>query len=174
MTLGEFTLRTAQLDGLRPQYSVNLSGAFFLAQAALEHMLERGTGRVINRSAAAALPDLLPFWLIHVGWRSSKYAEVTIAVAYLTYLEIAVIGAICAWCATFAVTGEGKVAELEAITGVKPMLVSGVSGDQSAEDGASTVAARRADPLRAFPGRSSRRAGNRDGPRSGRRCHGDG
>jgi NAD(P)-dependent dehydrogenase (short-subunit alcohol dehydrogenase family) len=31
--------------------SVNLSGAFFLAQAALEHMLQRGTGRIINVSS---------------------------------------------------------------------------------------------------------------------------
>ena len=31
--------------------AVNLSGAFFLAQAALEHMLERGTGRIINVSS---------------------------------------------------------------------------------------------------------------------------
>ena len=32
--------------------AVNLSGAFFMAQAAVEHMLERGTGRVINMSSA--------------------------------------------------------------------------------------------------------------------------
>ena len=31
--------------------AVNLSGAFFLAQTALEHMLERGTGRIINVSS---------------------------------------------------------------------------------------------------------------------------
>ena len=31
--------------------AVNLSGAFFMAQAALEHMLERGTGRIINMSS---------------------------------------------------------------------------------------------------------------------------
>ncbi len=31
--------------------SVNLSGAFFMAQAALEHMIERGTGRIINVSS---------------------------------------------------------------------------------------------------------------------------
>src|SRR5262245_22680157 len=31
--------------------AVNLSGAFFLAQDALEHMLERGTGRIINVSS---------------------------------------------------------------------------------------------------------------------------
>jgi acetoacetyl-CoA reductase/3-oxoacyl-[acyl-carrier protein] reductase len=31
--------------------AVNLSGAFFLAQAALEQMLERGTGRIINVSS---------------------------------------------------------------------------------------------------------------------------
>lgn len=30
---------------------VNLSGAFFLAQAALTHMIERGTGRIINVSS---------------------------------------------------------------------------------------------------------------------------
>jgi acetoacetyl-CoA reductase/3-oxoacyl-[acyl-carrier protein] reductase len=31
--------------------AVNLSGAFFLAQDALEHMLERGTGRIVNVSS---------------------------------------------------------------------------------------------------------------------------
>jgi len=32
--------------------AVNLSGAFFMAQAAVEHMIERGTGRIINMSSA--------------------------------------------------------------------------------------------------------------------------
>jgi acetoacetyl-CoA reductase/3-oxoacyl-[acyl-carrier protein] reductase len=32
--------------------SINLSGAFFVSQAALEHMMERGTGRIINISSA--------------------------------------------------------------------------------------------------------------------------
>ena len=32
--------------------SINLSGAFFVAQAALEHMLQRGTGRIISISSA--------------------------------------------------------------------------------------------------------------------------
>ncbi len=32
--------------------SINLSGAFFVAQAALEHMVERGTGRIISVSSA--------------------------------------------------------------------------------------------------------------------------
>jgi NAD(P)-dependent dehydrogenase (short-subunit alcohol dehydrogenase family) len=31
--------------------AVNLSGAFFMSQAALEHMIERGTGRIINISS---------------------------------------------------------------------------------------------------------------------------
>jgi len=31
--------------------AVNLSGAFFMSQAALEHMLERGTGRIVNISS---------------------------------------------------------------------------------------------------------------------------
>jgi NAD(P)-dependent dehydrogenase (short-subunit alcohol dehydrogenase family) len=30
---------------------VNLSGAFFIAQAAMEHMIERGTGRIVNVSS---------------------------------------------------------------------------------------------------------------------------
>ena len=33
--------------------AVNLSGAFYMAQAALGHMLERGTGRIINVSSIA-------------------------------------------------------------------------------------------------------------------------
>jgi acetoacetyl-CoA reductase/3-oxoacyl-[acyl-carrier protein] reductase len=32
--------------------AVNLSGAFFMAQAAVEHMIEHGTGRIINMSSA--------------------------------------------------------------------------------------------------------------------------
>jgi acetoacetyl-CoA reductase len=39
-------------DDWQKVIAVNLSGAFFLAQAALEHMLERGTGRIINMSSA--------------------------------------------------------------------------------------------------------------------------
>src|SRR6202167_2207078 len=31
--------------------AVNLSGAFFIAQAALEHMIERGTGRIVSVSS---------------------------------------------------------------------------------------------------------------------------
>jgi acetoacetyl-CoA reductase/3-oxoacyl-[acyl-carrier protein] reductase len=31
--------------------AVNLSGAFFMAQSALQHMVERGTGRIINISS---------------------------------------------------------------------------------------------------------------------------
>ena len=31
--------------------AVNLSGAFFLSQAALAHMVERGTGRIVNVSS---------------------------------------------------------------------------------------------------------------------------
>jgi NAD(P)-dependent dehydrogenase (short-subunit alcohol dehydrogenase family) len=31
--------------------SINLSGAFFVAQAALEHMMERGTGRIVSVSS---------------------------------------------------------------------------------------------------------------------------
>ncbi len=31
--------------------AVNLSGAFFMCQAALPHMIERGTGRIINISS---------------------------------------------------------------------------------------------------------------------------
>jgi acetoacetyl-CoA reductase/3-oxoacyl-[acyl-carrier protein] reductase len=32
--------------------AVNLSGAFFIAQAALEHMIDRGAGRIVNMSSA--------------------------------------------------------------------------------------------------------------------------
>src|SRR4029078_6352364 len=31
--------------------AVNLSGAFFISQAALPHMLERGSGRIVNISS---------------------------------------------------------------------------------------------------------------------------
>ena len=39
-------------DGTRIKVlSVNLSGAFYMSKAALEHMLERGSGRIINISS---------------------------------------------------------------------------------------------------------------------------
>ena len=38
-------------DDWQKVIAVNLSGAFFMAQHALEHMLERGTGRIINVSS---------------------------------------------------------------------------------------------------------------------------
>jgi NAD(P)-dependent dehydrogenase (short-subunit alcohol dehydrogenase family) len=38
-------------DDWRRVLDVNLSGAFFLSQAALRHMLERGSGRIINISS---------------------------------------------------------------------------------------------------------------------------
>jgi len=39
-------------DDWQKVLAVNLSGAFYLSQAALAHMLERGTGRIINVSSA--------------------------------------------------------------------------------------------------------------------------
>ena len=38
-------------DDWRKVIDVNLSGAFYLSQAALRHMLERGTGRIVNISS---------------------------------------------------------------------------------------------------------------------------
>lgn len=38
-------------DDWRRVIDVNLSGAFYLSQAALRHMLERGTGRIVNISS---------------------------------------------------------------------------------------------------------------------------
>jgi NAD(P)-dependent dehydrogenase (short-subunit alcohol dehydrogenase family) len=38
-------------DDWQKVIAVNLSGAFFMAQAAIEHMIERGTGRIINVSS---------------------------------------------------------------------------------------------------------------------------
>jgi acetoacetyl-CoA reductase/3-oxoacyl-[acyl-carrier protein] reductase len=43
-------LSTAEWDKV---LAVNLSGAFHMSQAALRHMLERGTGRIINISSIA-------------------------------------------------------------------------------------------------------------------------
>src|SRR5260370_4339780 len=38
-------------DDWQKVIAVNLSGAFFMAQAAVEHMISRGTGRIINVSS---------------------------------------------------------------------------------------------------------------------------
>jgi acetoacetyl-CoA reductase len=51
ITADKVVHRMSDEDWLRV-ISVNLSGAFFVSQAALEHMMERGTGRIINISSA--------------------------------------------------------------------------------------------------------------------------
>ena len=50
ITIDRTVAKMTDEDWLRV-LSVNLSGAFFMAQAALEHMIERGTGRIINVSS---------------------------------------------------------------------------------------------------------------------------
>nr|WP_249010625.1 SDR family NAD(P)-dependent oxidoreductase [Conexibacter sp. DBS9H8] len=41
--------------------AVNLSGAFFMAQAVLPHMLQRGSGRIINISSLGGCRTKRPF-----------------------------------------------------------------------------------------------------------------
>ena len=50
ITIDRTVAKMTDEDWLRV-ISVNLSGAFFMAQAALDHMIERGTGRIINVSS---------------------------------------------------------------------------------------------------------------------------
>jgi acetoacetyl-CoA reductase/3-oxoacyl-[acyl-carrier protein] reductase len=51
ITIDKTVAKMGDEDWLRV-ISINLSGAFFVAQAALEHMLQRGTGRIISISSA--------------------------------------------------------------------------------------------------------------------------
>ena len=50
ITSDKSILKMAQDDWYKV-LAVNLSGAFFMSQAALQHMLERGTGRIVNISS---------------------------------------------------------------------------------------------------------------------------
>ena len=50
VTLDKPILKMADDDWYKV-LAVNLSGAFFMSKAALEHMLERGTGRIVNISS---------------------------------------------------------------------------------------------------------------------------
>ncbi len=50
ITIDKTVAKMTDEDWLRV-ISINLSGAFFLAKAALEHMMERGTGRIISVSS---------------------------------------------------------------------------------------------------------------------------
>jgi acetoacetyl-CoA reductase/3-oxoacyl-[acyl-carrier protein] reductase len=50
ITADRMTLKMGD-DEWHKVLSVNLSGAFFTAQAALRHMVERGTGRIVNISS---------------------------------------------------------------------------------------------------------------------------
>ncbi|MBV9095892.1 MAG: 3-oxoacyl-ACP reductase FabG [Streptosporangiaceae bacterium] len=50
ITIDRTVAKMTHEDWLRV-ISINLSGAFFMAQAALEHMMERGTGRIISVSS---------------------------------------------------------------------------------------------------------------------------
>jgi acetoacetyl-CoA reductase len=48
ITIDRTVAKMSDEDWLRV-LAVNLSGAFFIAQAALDHMIERGTGRIMIR-----------------------------------------------------------------------------------------------------------------------------
>ena len=50
ITIDRTVAKMSDEDWLRV-LAVNLSGAFFIAQAALDHMIERGTGRIISVSS---------------------------------------------------------------------------------------------------------------------------
>jgi NAD(P)-dependent dehydrogenase (short-subunit alcohol dehydrogenase family) len=50
ITIDKTVAKMTHEDWLRV-ISINLHGAFFIAQASLEHMMERGTGRIINVSS---------------------------------------------------------------------------------------------------------------------------
>ena len=50
ITIDRTVAKMTDEDWLRV-ISINLSGAFFVGQAALEHMMQRGTGRIINVSS---------------------------------------------------------------------------------------------------------------------------
>ena len=50
ITVDKQVLKMAEDDWYKV-LAVNLSGAFFMSKAALEHMLERGTGRIVNISS---------------------------------------------------------------------------------------------------------------------------
>jgi NAD(P)-dependent dehydrogenase (short-subunit alcohol dehydrogenase family) len=50
ITIDRTVAKMSDEDWLRV-IAVNLSGAFFIAQAALEHMIERGTGRIVSVSS---------------------------------------------------------------------------------------------------------------------------
>jgi NAD(P)-dependent dehydrogenase (short-subunit alcohol dehydrogenase family) len=50
-TTSDRTVAKMTDDDWHKVIDVNLSGAFFIAQAALEHMIERGTGRIVNVSS---------------------------------------------------------------------------------------------------------------------------
>ncbi|HLH59043.1 MAG TPA: 3-oxoacyl-ACP reductase FabG [Streptosporangiaceae bacterium] len=50
ITIDKTVHKMTHEDWLRVM-SINLSGAFFMAQAALAHMMERGTGRIVNVSS---------------------------------------------------------------------------------------------------------------------------
>src|ERR1700736_5397358 len=48
------TVRRMTVDDWHAVLRVNLSGAFYMVKAVLEHMLERGSGRIINISSVVA------------------------------------------------------------------------------------------------------------------------
>ena len=51
ITIDKTVLNRWRLEDWDKVLAVNLSGSFFLSQAALEHMAERGTGRIVNVSS---------------------------------------------------------------------------------------------------------------------------
>jgi len=58
--------------------AVNLSGAFFLCQAALAHMLERGSGRIVNVSSSSGKRPSQT----NVAYSVAKAAQLSLSRAY--------------------------------------------------------------------------------------------
>ena len=77
---------------------VNLSGAFYMSKPALEHMIERGSGRIINirrsraRSATSARPITLPRSPAYSGSQKTLAREAAFALAKANRLSADGIG----------------------------------------------------------------------------------
>ena len=59
ITIDKTVLKMADEDWSKV-IAVNLSGAFFMSQAVLPHMIERGSGRIVNISVGVSPPSGLP------------------------------------------------------------------------------------------------------------------
>lgn len=89
----DWNMEDASYEYLKKVFEVNLHGAWLMAKAAAPVMVEKGSGRIINQSSAAAYMYMLPPSEEFTGVSNFSYSQTKWGVVGLTKFLAAQLGA---------------------------------------------------------------------------------